>query len=951
MRFMLIRKKQILAIYLFLTLVTLIGFWQVSRCDFISYDDPKYVTENVHLRQGITIQAVRWAFTTFYASNWHPLTWMSHMLDVQLFGLNPYGHHLINLLFHISNSLLLFFVFHRITKAPWKSAFVAALFALHPLHVESVAWVAERKDVLSAFFWMLTIVAYVNYVDGTEDGRRRTEDGKKRAGILRFPSSVFRYSAVLASYALGLMAKPMLVTLPFVLLLLDYWPLQRFEQKTSAEEIRTEVKKSVYANKKKGKSGRKLTVQAMAVEGKQADDKYYRAVIRPLLWEKLPLFALAALSCIVTFIAQQKGGAVKSIELFTPGVRIANALVSYILYMLKTVWPDNLAVFYPHPWLVPFWQVFGAALLLIAVTLIAIRKARRYPFLPVGWLWFTGTLVPVIGVVQVGGQAMADRYTYIPLIGLFIIAAWGIPALFENWRYRKEALFALWVLTLPCLFVVTWTQLGFWRNSIALCDHALKVTNNNDTIHTCRGATYAKLGNYKQAIEDYDRAIQINPEYALAYLNRGVAYSQIGNPRQAISDYDRAIQINPEYAFAYLNRGVSYSQIGNQKQAISDYNRAIEINPEDADEYYNRGIAYVKLGNQGQSIEDYDRAIQINPEYALAYLNRGVAYNQIGNPRQAILDYDRAIQINPEYALAYLNRGVAYSQIDNQRQAISDYNRAIEINPVDADEYYNRGIAYVKLGNQERAIEDYDRAIQINPEYALAYLNRGIAHVKRGNYRQAISDYDRAIQINPEYALAYLNRGVAYVKLDNHGQAISDYGRAIQINPEYALAYLNRGVAYSQIDNEKQAISDYSRAIEINPGYADAYNYRGMAYGKLGNHQQAILDFDKAVEINPEYAGAYINRGVVYSHTDNQRQAIADFDRTIRINPESAVAYYYRGFAYGKLGNQRQAAEDLQKAAGLGNEDAKNLLKSQGAGIAGPPPRDPGAHGHRNSER
>ncbi|MGO9021952.1 MAG: tetratricopeptide repeat protein [Syntrophobacteraceae bacterium] len=853
---MLIRKKQILAIYLFLTLITLIAFWQVSHCDFISYDDPKYVTENIHIRQGITIQAIRWAFTTVYASNWHPLTWMSHMLDVQLFGLNPHGHHLINLLFHISNSLLLFFVFHRITKAPWKSAFVAALFALHPLHVESVAWVAERKDVLAAFFWMLTMAAYIHYVerrtedkrqrtddgrqrteDGrrrTEDGRRRTEDGEKWTGIFHSPSSVLRYLAVLTFYALGLMAKPMLVTLPFVLLLLDYWPLQRFEQKTSAEGIRTEVSKQGAGSGEQGarsetqnpkleqkprsankrKSGKRSTDQGIvssSVLRPAASQKIGRelgthkivprleastsgqnvkpgpersegpafyarsersprtrnavrvpsSVVRPLLWEKLPLFALAALSCIVTFIAQQKGGAVKSIQIFTPGVRIANALVSYILYIRKMIWPADLAFFYPHPRSLPLWQVLGAALLLIAVTSIVIRKAKRYPFLPVGWLWFTGTLVPVIGVVQVGGQAMADRYTYIPLIGLFSMAAWGIPALFENWRYRKEALFTMWVLALPCLFVVTWAQLGYWRNSIALCDHTLKVTDHNDTVHTCRGTTYAKLGNYRQAIEDYDKAIQINPAYALAYLNRGVAYGHI----------------------------------------------------------------------------------------------------------------------------------------DNQRQAISDFDRAIEINPVDADEYFSRGIAYVKLGNQGQAVLDFDRAIQINPEYALAYINRGIAYVKLGNYRQAIGDYDKALVINPENA----------------------------------LAYLNRGVAYNQIDNQEQAISDFDKAIEINPGYADAYNYRGMAYGKLGNHQNAILDFDKAVEINPEYAGAYINRGIVYSQLGNQGQAIADFDRTIQINPDFAVAYYYRGFAYGQLGNQRQETEDLQKAARLGNEDAKNLLKSQGA--------------------
>ena len=338
-----LKNKQIPAIYLLLACATLAAFWQVIHCDFISFDDPPYVTENIHIRDGVTAEAIRWAFTTGHEANWHPLTWMSHMLDIQLFGLKPQWHHLTNLLFHIANTLLLFFVLHRMTKAPWKSAFVAALFALHPLHVESVAWVAERKDVLSTFFWMLTMAAYIHYVE-----HRRLKN----------------YLAVLIFFALGLMAKPMLVTLPFVLLLLDYWPLQRLqgagsENKKENTSLEAEPR---FENKRKGKSSKKHTVQAIVKEAKSADRRYQWALVRPLLVEKLPLFALAALSSIVTFIAQQQGGAVKSMATFPLGVRVANAFVSYILYIEKMVWPTNLAVFYPHPGLSPFWQVLGAVL-------------------------------------------------------------------------------------------------------------------------------------------------------------------------------------------------------------------------------------------------------------------------------------------------------------------------------------------------------------------------------------------------------------------------------------------------------------------------------------------------------------------------------------------------------------------------------------------------------------
>jgi tetratricopeptide (TPR) repeat protein len=729
-------NKRIPLIYLFLAVAALIAFWQVNQCDFVDLDDPLYVAKNIHIRDGITTQAIRWAFTTGYASNWHPVTWMSHMLDVQLFGLKPRWHHLTNLLFHIANTLLLFFVFHRMTKAPWKSAFVAALFALHPLHVESVAWVAERKDVLSTFFWMLTMGAYIYYVEQrTEDGRQRMEDGEKWTGILRFPSSVFRYSAVLIFFALGLMAKPMLVTLPFVLLLLDYWPLQRLDQKKSARQTRTEASRqgagsgergSLSAKKRKGKSGKMPTGQGMVKEEKPSDHKYQWALIRPLLLEKIPLFTLAALSSIVTFIAQQKGGAVASIEVFSPGVRIANALVSYLIYIGKTIWPNNLAVFYPHPGLRPLWQVLGAVLFLGAVTFAVIRTAKRFPYLAMGWLWFAGTLVPVIGIVQVGSQAMADRYTYIPLIGLFVMAAWGIPEFLKKWQPThpalKEALFASSALILSYFFIVTWTQAGYWRDNIALYDHSVKVTSPNDVIHYNRGVAYGKLGNQAQAISDYNRAIEINPKYADAYIGRGAVYDKLGNQRQAISDFERAIEINPKHTEAYYDRGIALGELGNQRQAISDYDRAIEINPEFTLAYVNRGVAYGKLGDLRQAISDFDRAIEINPEYADAYNGRGVAYGELGNHRQAISDFDRAIEINPEYADAYDNRGATYGELGDQRQAILDYDRAIEINPEHAEAYYNRGVAHAKLGNRRQAIEDLKTAAKFNNEEAKKFL-------------------------------------------------------------------------------------------------------------------------------------------------------------------------------------------------------------------------------------
>jgi protein O-mannosyl-transferase len=630
------KKKQILLVYIFLAAATLVAFWQVHHCDFTNYDDDTYVTRNSHIQDGVTIKAIRWAFTTGYANFWHPMTWLSHMLDVQLFGLNPRGHHLTNLLFHIANTLLLFFVFHRMTSALWKSAFIAALFALHPLHVESVAWVAERKDVLSTFFWILTMGAYIFYVE--------------RPGMQR-------YLAVLVFFALGLMAKPMLVTLPLVMLLLDYWPLRRLQETKSAPNIRPEGKAPAVAGKRKGKSekkhGGKGAVKAAEHPAKteeRGERKYDWALIRFLLREKIPFFALTVFSSIVAFIAQQEGGAVSTIEGLPLGVRLANAFVSYTIYIGKMIWPSNLAAYYPHPGWWPLWQVGGAVLLFLAVTFIVIRGAKRFPYLPVGWLWYVGTLVPVIGLVQVGGHARADRYTYIPLIGLFIMVAWGIPEFLKGWRYRKAALWLSSALSLSCLSIVTWTQVGYWQNNFTLFEHTLKVTDRNVVAYNNRGNAYWSLGNYRQALEDYAKVIELNPKLPEAYNNRGAAYQNLGNYRQAIEDYTKAIEVKPKYAEAYNNRGGAYAILGNYRQAIEDCTKAIELNPKYAGAYNRRGNAYGSLGNYRQAIEDYSKAIELNPKYAGAYNSRGKAYGSLGNPGQAVADLITAATLGSEDA-------------------------------------------------------------------------------------------------------------------------------------------------------------------------------------------------------------------------------------------------------------------------------------------------------------
>jgi tetratricopeptide (TPR) repeat protein len=692
-----------------LVILTFITFWQLKDCSFVNYDDSMYVYENTYVQSGLNWDSVKQAFSFELAKlsgHWHPVTWLSWMLDYQFFGLNATAYHLVNLFFHVMNTLLLFLILLRMTRTIWPCAFVAALFAIHPLHVESVAWIAERKDVLSTFFWMITLGAYSYYVE--HPGFRR-------------------YLPVILFFALGLMAKPMLITLPFVLLLLDYWPLRRFAEINPGRKFQSEALKTVTSDKQKKKSKNKNAVREVLEADRAKHTEYKWSLIYPLLWEKIPLFVLAILSSIVTYFAAQSAGAVhsESIPLF---VRIGNAFISYIAYIGKMIWPSNLAVFYPYTKLMIPWQVLGSILLLIAITLVVIWRVKKFPYLATGWLWYIGTLVPVIGIVQAGSQAMADRYTYIPLIGLFIVVAWGVPELLKEWKYRKEMLFAAAALSIMCLSIISWKQVGYWQNNFTLYDHALAVTENSWLAYDNRGVAYYSQGGYKQAIEDFNRAIEIKPHHEKTYNNRGNAYHALGRYRQAIEDFNKAIEIKTDFPEAYNNRGNAYLALGNYKLAMGDINKAMEIKPDYATAHNSRGNVYQNLGNYHQAIEDYGRAIENKPRYAEAYYNRGTAYNKLGNYRQAIEDLNRAINLKPDYPEAYVNRGFACKGLGNYQQAIEDYGSAIQIKPDYTFAYLNRGAAYVKLGNNDRAVNDLKMAAKLGDENAKKLLKgKGIS--------------------------------------------------------------------------------------------------------------------------------------------------------------------------------------------------------------------------------
>ncbi len=563
-------KNQKLIIYIILTLAILVVYWQVTGFDFVNIDDGVYVTQNSRVQSGISLKGFSWAFLTTYAEFWHPLTWLSLMLDRQLYGLNAGGYHVTNLILHIMSTLLLFWFFNRMTGEIWKSAFVAAFFALHPLHVESVAWIAERKDVLSAFFCMLTLCLYVYYTE---------------------KPAVKRYLLVIFSFILALMSKPMVVTLPLIMILLDYWPLSR------------------------------------CLTGIQLKKDSW------ILWqlkEKMSLFVLATIFSVIAFLAQRIPSAIDH----PLSSRIFNAFISFATYLKKTFWPCDLAVFYPFPGYIAIGHVLAAAFLIIFITMAVILIAKRFPYLFVGWFWYVLTILPVIGIIQVGKQGMADRYTYLPLIGIGIMLAWGVPLLFKKENIRSRAIFFAGTFFVFILAVGAWRQCGYWKNNIELFNHAIQVTKNNYLAHNNLGLALFNEGRTEEAINQYNLSLRITPlvmDHVLAYNNRGIAYSRLGLYRNALEDLNKAIEMKSDYADAYGNRGVIYSNLGQNLLAFEDFNKAIQLQPDFADLYNNRGVAYTKLGLYQNAVIDFSKAIELNPYYADAYYKRGVVYLEQGN--------------------------------------------------------------------------------------------------------------------------------------------------------------------------------------------------------------------------------------------------------------------------------------------------------------------------------
>ena len=634
----------------FLVLATIALYWPAMRCDFVNYDDPPFVTANPQVQNGLNWEGVKWAFhNTEQAAYWAPLVWLSHMLACQWFGLNPWGHHLVNVLLHAANTALVFLLLRRMTGATWRSLMVAALFGLHPLRVESVVWVTERKDVLSTCFGLLALLFYTGYLRQVASGERRVTGGEDRKSSFRAPLVIsVHYWLALFFFICGLMSKPMLVTWPFVLLLLDYWPLGRFRPSTTR---------------------RPPTLKSQ-----------FSAIWR-LAAEKIPFFAFAAVASVVTFTVQRHGGSVVSGESLPLGARAANALVSYCRYLGKLFWPADLAVFYPHPGYWPIAKVLLAAGLLLGISVLFIVMRRRHPFLLVGWLWYCGTLVPAIGLVQSGAQAMADRFTYVPSPGLLILAIWGAHELTMRWRYHVIALSVAGTATIVLCIALTRQQIGYWKDSETLFRHALDVTENNYLAHDNLGVALGMKGQIDEATSQLQEAVRLKPDDAEARNNLGNALSSKGQLDEAICQYQEAVRLKLDNAEAHNNLGNALSSKGQLDEAISQFQEAFRLKPDFADAHYNLGIALVRKSQIDEAAAQFREVIRLKPGYAEAHSNLGAVLVMKGKTNEAIRQFQEAIRLKPDYPNAHCNLGTTLLNQGRIDEAITQLREALRLKP------------------------------------------------------------------------------------------------------------------------------------------------------------------------------------------------------------------------------------------------------------------------------
>jgi len=731
-------NRRLLLVCAALVLITFAAFYPVFECGFVTYDDPAYVYSNPPVRDGLSWAGIQWAFTAMHASNWHPLTWLSHALDCQLFGLNPAGHHATNLLLHTLNALLVFATLRKLTDTFWRSAFVAALFAIHPMHVESVAWVSERKDVLSVFFGLLAILAYAKYSSPTP--RSALHAPHSAPSSILHPLSSKWYWLALLCFALSLLSKPMLVTLPCLLLLLDFWPLQRIQPTT-------------------------INLQ--------------RPVLLKLLLEKLPFFLLVLGSIPLTLLAQAKGGSVVPIGDISLAQRLANSAIAGGWYVGKLFWPVDLAVIYPlFPTRDPA-QIFAGAVVLLGFSWLAVWQVRRRPYVFAGWFWYLGTLVPVIGLVQVGMQTYADRYTYFPYIGLGLVLAWALAEWVANSDRRRYGVGVLSVIALGVCVAVTNHQCRYWRNSETLFARAISVTEGNYVALNNLGFALAERKEFSRAIENYRQALAVTSRFAEAMNNLGCAYMGLKEFDQAIPVFREALSIKPDDVRTLNNLGSALHESGDYTNAIAEYNEALRLDPKFAQANYNLANSLAAVGKVTEALTNYQQALALEPDYADAHLNLGVELWKLGRKAAAADHFQRALAARTNYPGAHFwlatvarEAGDAVSEEKHLRQFLT-------AEPDHASARTKLAVALASRQQTDAALQEVREAIRRQPAYAPAQYCLGVLLEQAGRPAEAIAAYDAALRIQSDYPEVLNN--LAWLLAANADAKLRDGTRAVKL--------------------------------------------------------------------------------------------------------------------------------------------------------------------------
>ena len=869
-----------------LAAVTVAAFGRVLGNGFILCDDPVYVTANMHVLAGFTWGSLVWAFTGSAASNWHPLTWLSHILDVQLFGLAPGWHHLTSLLIHTANTLLLFRLLQSLTGSPWRSAMVAALFAVHPLHVESVAWVAERKDVLSTFFFLLTLMAYARYVRGIEGAQGpkseirnpksegnpksearnpkreglRAEDEHRSAGCgAQAPDSALRpsdfgfllrpppaYLLSLAFFALGLMSKPMLVTVPFVLMLLDYWPLGRLGS------ARTEVSSVECRANEVPPLDTRRSAPACRTDHEPRSELPRRLLL--LVVEKVPFFCLALGSCIVTYVVQHASHATTAVLPLAP--RLANAVASYLKYLGKTAWPARLAAFYPHPdtrypvshqW--PAWGIAAGVLLLAALSWFALGRLRRQPWLAVGWFWFLGTLVPVIGIIQVGGQAMADRYTYIPLIGIFISVVWSAAEALDRGPAGRATLATAGLAVIAASVVATQHQVKFWRDDLTLFQHALEVTTDNAMAHLCVGT---------------DLRLQ-------------------GKAAEAVPHFKAAIEAAPVLADGYYGLALTKELQGQRQEAAELFRTALALAPWDSRTHNSYGALLWVMDRRPEAEAEYLEALRLNPDFPDALVNLGVALSARGDLQAAIARFAAAVRLEPDHTEALTRLGESFLRQGRLADAEANYRDCVRLCPTNAEMRINLGGVLWRQGRANDALTQYAQAVRLQPQMPVAHLDLGTVLSAQGMFAEAAAEFAAAVRLKPGYLEALTGLGRALVGQGKFDQAQAPFQQAAQLCPTNGALRVYLGNALMMAGKTNEAAQAFNAALRLEPALVQKTIQAGKSLAAQGQLNAALARFNTALWLQPDDPDAHQNLALLLERQGRTNDALLHFQEAARL--------------------------------------------------------------------